>query len=156
MLRYAENTQIVAENGRSEVVLWNRTCVDAHLVDKKTGNFWATHKNRSNSLMRCALTSHRFARRLNLFPRKITTGGGFAVDRRKVLCHYRFSDHRKMTFRCPVRVQKLFQIHLIVSDLIYIIAKKLSCTHSAILKKFRVHRKLNVFENGDFCLISVR
>ena len=92
----------------------------------------------------------------NLFPRKITTGGGFSVDRRKVLCHYRFSDHRKMTFRCPVRVQKLFQIHLSVSDLINIIAKKLSCPHSAILKKFRVHWKLNVFENGDFCLISVR
>ena len=92
----------------------------------------------------------------NLFPRKITTGGGFSVDRRKVTCHYRFCDHRKMTFRCPVRVQKLFQIHLSVSDLINIIAKKLFCPHSAILKKFRVHWKLNVFENGDFCLISVR
>ena len=160
MLRYAENTQFVAENGRSEVVLWFRTCTDTHLGDENR-QFLGPHTKIALThwcgvLWRATGSHVDWFTNANLFPRKITTGGGFSVDRRKVLCHYRFSDHRKMTFRCPVRVQKLFQIHLSVSDLINIIGKKLASPHSAILKKFGVHWKLNVFENGDFCLISVR
>ena len=148
MLLYAENTQFVAENGRSEVVLWFRTCMDAHLVDQNR-QFLGPHTKIAlthwcGELWRATGSHVDWLSNANLFPREITTGGGFSVDRRKVTWHYRFSDHRKMTFRCPVRVQKLFQIHLSVSDLINIIAQKLSCPHSAIMKKFRVHWKLNV------------
>ena len=92
----------------------------------------------------------------NLFPGKITTGGGFSVLRREVLCHYWFSDHRKWHFGSLLESKNLFRCTWVSRIWLISLLWRFSVHTARFWKKFRVHWKLNVFKNGDFCLISVR
>ena len=81
MLRYAENTQFVAENGPSEVVLWFRAWMDAHSADKNRQFVGTLTKialtHWCGEIWRATASHIDWFSNTNLLPRKITPAEGF-------------------------------------------------------------------------------